>query len=364
MNMRLVELLLNARLRSTHLLWMAGVAMLALAVGGCSSSECEPRACSQYPLEKATRIAQFPAPPPGADLPPPSANPPRVPADGSADGLIREHCLYGLPLRDPAWRHGQTQYVFRDGYLCEYAHDDRIPLWVASCITRKRSKTFLGLGFLNRLDECFTTDPALASGASASPRDYDHCDFDPGHHAASADFAANDQLLGESFFMANISPMAKGLNRNTWRHLEERVRDWAKTRFGPVYVISGGFFWQDPDVPTDGVEPGHIQHHLIGVNTLAPAADGKPKAAVSVPTHFFKVVIWRENANSPWHAIAFAFENIPCTSDRGRFASCKLSDHQVSIAWVQERTGLRFFPSATPEQQGNLVVAVSPPWLR
>src|SRR4051812_25946571 len=100
MNKRLLDLIMTARSQSPRLVLMAGVAILALAVGGCGSRQCEPRACSQYSPEKATRIAQFPAPPPGVDLPPPSANPPRVPADGSADGLIREHCLYGLPLRD------------------------------------------------------------------------------------------------------------------------------------------------------------------------------------------------------------------------------------------------------------------------
>lgn len=74
---------------------------------------------------------------------------------------------------------------------------------------------------------------------SAADRDYTGSGFDRGHLLPSADRNDTPQENGATFRLSNVSPQRPGLNRGTWRRLEERVRRWA-ARYDSLYIVTGG----------------------------------------------------------------------------------------------------------------------------
>ena len=70
--------------------------------------------------------------------------------------------------------------------------------------------------------------------------------------------------MNESFYLSNISPQRKSLNKGVWRKLESLVRSWA-IEYDDIYVISAGVL--------------NTSNSTIGPNK------------VTVPTFFYKVIL-------------------------------------------------------------------------
>jgi endonuclease G len=58
--------------------------------------------------------------------------------------------------------------------------------------------------------------------------DYKGNDYDKGHMAPAASFKCNGNYLYQTFSYANCALQQSGLNRGTWKSLEERERDLAR----------------------------------------------------------------------------------------------------------------------------------------
>jgi DNA/RNA endonuclease G (NUC1) len=58
--------------------------------------------------------------------------------------------------------------------------------------------------------------------------DYKGNDYDKGHMAPAASFNCNGNYLYQTFSYANCALQQSGLNRGTWKSLEERERDLAR----------------------------------------------------------------------------------------------------------------------------------------
>lgn len=65
--------------------------------------------------------------------------------------------------------------------------------------------------------------------------DYVNNPYDKGHMAPAADFNCNKEMLYKTFSYLNCSLQQENLNRTTWRLLEARERELAKTH-GKVVV--------------------------------------------------------------------------------------------------------------------------------
>jgi endonuclease G len=71
----------------------------------------------------------------------------------------------------------------------------------------------------------YTCDSILTS----DNKDYENNPYDKGHLAPAADFNCDRDMLYKTFTYLNCSLQQENLNRTTWRLLEERERQLAKT---------------------------------------------------------------------------------------------------------------------------------------
>jgi endonuclease G len=46
----------------------------------------------------------------------------------------------------------------------------------------------------------------------------------------------------ESFYMSNVLPQTPGLNRKTWKYLEDDIREYVIRHKSHLYIITGGVF--------------------------------------------------------------------------------------------------------------------------
>jgi len=100
--------------------------------------------------------------------------------------------------------------------------------------------------------------------------------FDRGHMAPAADFEPGSPQRAASFSMANISPQHRELNRGWWAGLEAWTRQLLAGPFQELLVVTGPVF-----APT-ALDGQWLQLH----RTL-----GRFPRLVTVPSHFFKVVV-------------------------------------------------------------------------
>jgi endonuclease G len=65
---------------------------------------------------------------------------------------------------------------------------------------------------------------------TSDDKDYTNNPYDKGHLAPAADFNCTSEMLYRTFTYLNCSLQQENLNRTTWRLLEVRERDLAKTQ--------------------------------------------------------------------------------------------------------------------------------------
>ena len=120
--------------------------------------------------------------------------------------------------------------------------------------------------------------------------------------------------------MSNVSPQRPGLNRGTWRRLEERVRRWA-ARYDSLYIVTGG--------------------------ELTPSLR-RIRGGVGIPQRFFKTILARDGGT--FRAIAFLIPNTERPAgDCFRYA--------ISVDSLERVLGMDFY-SALPDS-GEMRVEAS-----
>lgn len=211
-------------------------------------------------------------------------------------------------------RGGQT--IYHIGYTVSYDADFKTPQWVAWQLTSEKAN-----GSTPRYNK-FKADPEVI-GAKAYPKDYTNSGYDRGHMAPAGDMKWSEEAMRESFYMTNICPQNRNLNRGDWKDLEEQERYWA-IRYGSVSIAAGPIYYtRSPQ--------------RIGANNVA------------VPDAFFKVLLV-DYPKSP-KAYGFIFKNTA--------GSHPLSYYQLTVDEVEEVTGMDFF-SALPDPIENKIEAELP----
>ncbi len=153
--------------------------------------------------------------------------------------------------------------------------------------------------------------------------DYTNSGYDRGHMAPAADMKWSEKAMEESFYMSNICPQDRKLNRDDWGSLEETCRGWAR-KYGTVYIACGPIY-----------------------DKKSPKRIGRNK--VAVPDRFFKVVLIY-NRKKP-QAMGFLFEN--------KAHHRKLENYMVTVDEIEQITGLDFF-SRLPDDIENKIEAEIP----
>ena len=193
------------------------------------------------------------------------------------------------------------QIVEHSFYTLSYVEAHEQAEWVAY----ELSKDATG-GAKGRSND-FRIDPNVTTG-SAELTDYKGSGYDRGHLAPAGDMKFGAKAMSESFFMSNMSPQVPGFNRGIWKSLEEHVRQWA-VQNEHVYVITGPIL--------SGESLGRI-----GGNE------------VTVPARYYKILL--DYTAPEVKAIAFVLPN-----EKGEQ---QLSAYNVTIDYVEQITGIDFFP--------------------
>ncbi|GGP27314.1 DNA/RNA non-specific endonuclease [Silvimonas amylolytica] len=206
-----------------------------------------------------------------------------------------------------------TKALCFDAFAVLYSGVSLTPLWSAEHITRQSVQSARELV---RTDT-FHEEPALARMPHPTLEDYVHSGFDRGHMSPNGDMP-DKTAQGQSFSLANMIPQSPENNRGLWAGIESSVRDMA-VRDGEVYVVTGPMF------------EGSSIKRLNG--------------RVLVPTHLYKAVYNPRKQQ----AAAYITPNGPG------------EDYEVvSIAQLQQRTGINPFP-ALPEAARNRAMVLPPP---
>jgi endonuclease G len=247
--------------------------------------------------------------------------------------LASDLCFKGMPQKTSD-QLGPTEFIFRQGYVLEFSSLDKIPLWVCEHVTANQ------LGTKTDRSNKFMADPNL-KGPRSTPADYARSSYDRGHQAPAADQGRSQELQNETFYMSNMAPQLPRLNRDAWKSLEELTRKWVAA-YSEAYEFTGPLFY-DPKEDDRRTADGTIQYRTIG------------KDAVSVPTHFYKIVIVKDGA--AWKSIAFVMPNVSTYK-----SPYHLEQYIRSVSWIEQHTGLNFMPGLSAQQAQNLEAHASPMW--
>jgi endonuclease G len=97
----------------------------------------------------------------------------------------------------------------------------------------------------------YTCDSILTS----DDKDYFNNPYDKGHLAPAADFNCTKELLFKTFTYLNCSLQQENLNRTTWRLLEVRERELAKTNKSVIVEIRCVYTPKSIVLPTGATVP-------------------------------------------------------------------------------------------------------------
>ena len=188
------------------------------------------------------------------------------------------------------------------GFVISYNADARIPEWVAYELTADETG-----GEADRDESVFMMDPTY-NRTQAMREDYYDSGWTRGHMACAGDFQWDDEAMDETFYLTNICPQDRELNKGDWNYLEKQVRRWARD-YGHVWVVTGP---------------------IIGGNRYGTIGDRD----VTVPDSFFKAILTEKNGK--YRSIAFVMDN-----DDKRYW---LDDCAVTVNGLEAMTGQDFFP--------------------
>ncbi|MBF0300395.1 MAG: DNA/RNA non-specific endonuclease [Oligoflexia bacterium] len=153
--------------------------------------------------------------------------------------------------------------------------------------------------------------------------------YSRGHLTANGDFDEED-LRRETFMTTNVSPQVqKTFNEGIWNNLEACSREWSTTRKG-LTILTG--------VIHDDLKTAKKLNDLI-----------------SIPTHFYKIII--DETNQPLKVIAFLMENRTYNkSERS------LAKYIVKVEDIEKMTGIKFLISLPEDVRSNLVAKKESMW--
>lgn len=250
-------------------------------------------------------------------------------ADAETERRRKRNCFSGCPkLERDRFDFGASMTISREGYVLESSLVDKIPFWVAEFVTTEQLS-----GNVPRVNK-FRPDPEIPVGERAELIDYRGSGFDRGHQAPAGNQTTDEQLKVETFFLSNIAPQVPALNQQIWRELEDKTREWTEAR-GESYQLTGGMFYDPAE------EDAETADGVVDFETIGPGR-------VAVPTHFYKIIVAKNPETHIEEAMAFVAEN------EAYERPFDFEGLLVAIDWIEERTGIDFFPNLSEAEEARL----------
>lgn len=225
---------------------------------------------------------------------------------------------------------GERSRHCRLGYVLDHDDARKLPIWVVELLVPDR---FVGPGDRKEQGNPFAPDPDLEEGKRAELKDYKGSGFDRGHMAPAATMKFSREATEESFYLSNMAPQVGiGLNRHIWADLEKLTRTWTCER-DEIVVITGPIF-------------DSRRAKTIGPNKVA------------VPDAFFKIAY----DPNPKRVIAFILPNRKIDREGRSSWETLRDDYIVTIADIEERTGLDFLTNLSRRNERRLESMKSAMW--
>lgn len=205
----------------------------------------------------------------------------------------------------------KTQELCYSSFALMHSGISRTPLWSAEHLTKER------LRHKSKRTNDFHPEDRLSRDERAELADYARSGYDRGHMAPAADMG-DKQAQHECFTLANMVPQNSENNRGIWSAIEAATRHLTNEK-GELYVITGPIF-------------SGSQIKRIGGRVL-------------VPTKLYKAL----------------FD--PSTGEGGAYlvTNAPSSDYEViSIAELEQMSGLKLFPAMTPSARENAMDLPNP----
>ena len=195
-------------------------------------------------------------------------------------------CFNSFPLGAPKVKfinseNNPTALFCYKKYATQYNSQTKTPIWSANVL---KKSDFNGATYHERTND-FREDPHLKGNkASQKPSDYTRSGWDRGHLAPSGDFAYNQEIMSESYYMTNIAPQLPENNRQIWRDLESATRQLIKKKgIDELYVTTGILYYIPKDKRGDKEKYDGSIAEFHGIK---------------VPSHFYKVIVDPKNGMS------------------------------------------------------------------
>uniref|UniRef100_A0A061RVV9 Endonuclease n=1 Tax=Tetraselmis sp. GSL018 TaxID=582737 RepID=A0A061RVV9_9CHLO len=156
--------------------------------------------------------------------------------------------------------------------------------------------------------------------------------------APAQNHKGSQQAMDETHSLINISPqVGKGFNRDYWSRFEAFVKRLASGKGHEVFVVTGPLYL--PHRAPDG--KGWVMEHPML---------GEPPSMVSVPTHFYKVVLVEQKGSEAGRPArlscgAFVMPNAPIDP------AMPLEAFAVPLTQLESVSGLTFFPGLINEER-------------
>ena len=241
----------------------------------------------------------------------------QAPAAPTQKLLPNRNVRFGMPgeAKVDAKKSKDAFLIDRPQYVISYNDKRKSANWVAwHLISKDVGKVARG---------SFEEDPDMPMGFQRVQfNTYSGSGFDRGHMCPSKDRSAREADNDAVFLMTNIIPQSPACNQNGWERLESYCRDLA-FKGKELYIVAGPHGIGGADI--DG-------RKKLTIGRRAPF--------VTVPTSVWKVVLVLDkgtNPNARSRAIAVWMPNDNTVTD-------DWPKYRVSIAEVEKKTGLKFFP--------------------
>lgn len=154
--------------------------------------------------------------------------------------------------------------------------------------------------------------------------------YDRGHQIPSADRTYSRTENATTFYYTNMTPQNSTLNQGQWATLEGKVRDWMNG-CDTLYVVTGA------------VLPP------VGQRQYLNDRSGRPMA---IPQYYYKALAKRFNNTNRFETVAFKVDNRAPSG-----ASATWSSWRITVAELEQATGITFFPQLPDPSVKNSVSA-------
>lgn len=236
-----------------------------------------------------------------------------------------KHFIYGYPLGTPT----TNDLIIRDLYVLSSNDLTKYADWVCYRLTPHETMGTLDLYRKWRSDPWLNGSETLEASPSSQDdyrgvgsgdaNDPNGSRYDRGHQAPLASFKGS-RFASQVNFYSNITPQRPHLNQGPWKNLEDKVRELVM-EYGQIWVMTGPLYERNmPPIPNCN-------------------------EAHTVPSGYWKIIVAEENNSI--QVAAFIM-------DQSAARNADYTNHVVSVADIQTRSGLNFFWEIDDTDENNL----------